>query len=150
MVIFDEFFNPTSIAVIGASGDPEKIGYIILENLKHSFKGEIYPINPNIKEILGLEAYETVKDVEEKIDLAIVAVPAEIVKEVVNDCIKKKIKGVIIISSGFSEIGEKEREKELEKLKQKIRIIGPNCIGTFVPNHLDMLFLDKKKLLGVT
>ena len=146
MAIFDEFFNPTSIAVIGASGDPEKIGYIILENIKHSFNGEIYPINPNITEILGLEAYDTVKDVEEKIDLAVIAVPAEIVKEVVNDCIKKKIKGVIIISSGFSEIGEKEREKELEKLKTKIRIIGPNCIGTFVPNRLDMLFLDKKKL----
>ena len=146
MAIFDEFFNPNSIAVIGASGNPEKIGHIILENLKHSFKGELYPINPGLTEILGLEAYSSVKEVEGKIDLAIVAVPAEIVKDVVNDCIKKKIKGVIIISSGFSEIGEKEREKALEKLKGKIRIIGPNCLGVFVPNKLDMLFLDKKKL----
>ncbi len=146
MVIFDEFFKPESIAVIGASGNPEKIGHIILENIKHSFNGEIYPINPNITEILGLTAYDSVKEVEEKIDLAVIAVPAESVKEVVQECIKKKIKGVIIISSGFSEIGEKEREKDLEKLKDKINIIGPNCIGTFVPNHLDMLFLDKKKL----
>jgi len=146
MVIFDEFFNPTSIAVIGASGNPDKIGYIILENIKHSFKGELYAINPNINEILGLKAYDSVNDVEEKIDLAVVAVPAELVKEVVNDCVKKEIKGVIIISSGFSESGEIEREKELEKLKDKIKIIGPNCIGTYVPNHLDMLFLDKKKL----
>ncbi|MBU3905264.1 MAG: CoA-binding protein [Nanoarchaeota archaeon] len=146
MVIFDEFFKPESIAVIGASGNPGKIGYIIFENIKHSFKGEIYPINPNITEILGLKAYGSVKDVEGNIDLAIIAVPAKSVKEVVNDCIKKKIKGVIIISAGFSEIGEKGREKELEKLKTKIRIIGPNCIGVHVPNRLDMLFLDKKKL----
>jgi len=146
MAIFDEFFSPTSIAVIGASGNPEKIGHIILENLKHSFNGELYAINPSITEVLGLEAYPTVKDVEEKIDLAVIAVPAETVKEVVNDCIKKKVKGVIIISSGFSETGEKEREKELEKLSKNIRIIGPNCLGTFVPNHIDMLFLDKKKL----
>lgn len=146
MANIDVFFKPSSIAVIGASKTPGKIGYAILENLKHSFKGQIYPINPTCTEILGLQVFPTVKDVEDKIDLAVIAVPANIVRKVVEECIKKKIRGIIIISSGFSEIGEKGLELVLEKLKEKIRIIGPNCIGTFVPNHLDMLFLDGKKL----
>ncbi len=146
MAILDVFFSPDSIAVIGASRTPGKIGYTILENIKHSFQGEIYPINPNASEILGLEVFSNVKEVEEKIDLAVIALPAEMVESAVQDCIKKKVKGVIIISSGFSEIGEKQRELDLEKFRKKLKIIGPNCIGTFVPNDLDMLFLDKKKL----
>ena len=146
MANLDVFFKPSSIAVIGASRNPSKIGYSILENVKHSFKGEIYPINPNATEILGLEVFPSINDVEEKIDLAVIAVPSEMVFEMLSGCIKKKIRGAIIISSGFREIGEKQRELKLEKLKNKIRIIGPNCIGTFVPNELDMLFLDRKKL----
>ncbi len=146
MANLDVFFSPKSIAVIGASRTAGKIGNVILENLKHSYKGELYPINPNITEILGLEVFPNVGSVENKIDLAIIAIPAEHVKGAIEECIKKKIRGVVIISSGFAEIGDKKRELELQKLKEKIRIIGPNCIGTFVPNVLDMMFLDKKKL----
>jgi len=147
MLFFDKFFNPKSVAVVGASRTPGKLGYTILENLKSSFNGEIYPINPNAMEILGLKAYSSVLDVEEPIEHAIIVVPAEIVKKVIEESIKKKIKVFTVISSGFSEIGEKERELELKKLceKRKIRIIGPNCIGIY-KNDLDMIFFPKKRL----
>lgn len=124
------FFNPKSIAVIGASRTPGKIGYAILENLKITFQGKIYPINPQATEILGLNAFPSVINVQEPIDLAVIAVPAETVKNVISECIKKKIKAAIIISSGFAEIGEKDRELELKSIsKGKIRIVGPNCLA---------------------
>jgi len=147
MLFFDKFFNPQSIAVIGASRTPGKLGYTILENLKSSFNGEIYPINPNAVKIFGLNAYPSVLDVEEPIDHAVIVVPAEIVIKVIKEGIKKKIKVFTIISSGFSEIGEKERELELKELskKKKIRIIGPNCIGIY-KKGLDMIFFPKKRL----
>jgi len=141
------FFNPKSVAVIGASRTPEKLGYTILENLKISFKGKIYPINPNATEILGLTSYSSVLDIKEPIDLAVIVVPAEIVKKVLEECVKKKIKSIIIISSGFSEIGEKERELELKKLLKgkEIRILGPNCIGIY-KKDLDMVFFPRNRL----
>jgi len=143
----EEFFNPNSVAIIGASRTPGKLGYTILENLKISFKGELYPINPNSGEILGLEAYSSVLDVEEPIDLAIIVVPAEIVEKVLKECVKKKIKAVIIISSGFSEIGEKEKELELNNIinGSKTRVIGPNCIGVY-KKGLDMIFFPRNRL----
>lgn len=143
----DKFFVPKSIAVVGASRTAGKLGYTILENLKISFNGKIYPINPNAGEILGLITYSSVLDIEEPIDLAIIVVPAEIVKSVLLECIKKKIGHIIIISSGFSEIGEKERELELKKLakSKKIRIIGPNCIGIY-KKDLDMIFFPRSRL----
>jgi len=143
----DEFFNPKSIAVVGASRTPGKLGYSILENLKISFNGKIYPINPNTGEILGLIAYPSVLEVKEPIDHAVIVVPAEIVKKIVEECIKKKIKAVTIISSGFSEIGENERELELKKLSKskKIRIMGPNCIGIY-KKDLDMIFFPRNRL----
>ncbi|MEM5782721.1 MAG: CoA-binding protein, partial [Candidatus Aenigmatarchaeota archaeon] len=143
----DKFFNPKSVAVIGASRNPGKLGYTILENLKMSFNGKLYPINPNAGEILGLIAYPSVLNVKDPIDLAIIVVPAEIVKNVVLECIKKKISHIIIISSGFSEIGEKERELELKNLckTKKIRIIGPNGIGIY-KKDLDMIFFPRNRL----
>ena len=142
---FDKFFNPKSVAVIGASRTAGKLGYAILENLKISFNGKIYPINPNAGEILGLISYPSVLDIKEPIDLAIIVVPAEIVKSVLENCIKKKINHIIIISSGFSEIGEKERELELKKIKKDARIIGPNCIGIY-KKDLDMIFFPRNRL----
>jgi len=141
----DKFFNPKSVAVIGSSRTAGKLGYTILENLKISFNGKIYPINPNAGEILGLISYPSVLDVKEPIDLAIIVVPAEIVKSVLENCIKKKINHIIIISSGFSEIGEKERELELKKIKKDARIIGPNCIGIY-KKDLDMIFFPRNRL----
>jgi acetyl coenzyme A synthetase (ADP forming)-like protein len=142
----DKFFNPKSVAVIGASRTPGKIGYTILENLKISFKGNLYPINPNTGEILGLITFPSVLEIKEPIDLAIIVVPAEMVKDVLSECVKKKISHIIIISSGFSEIGEKERELELKKIiKRDTRIIGPNCIGIY-KKDLDMMFFPKNRL----
>ena len=143
---FDKFFSPKSIAVIGASRNAGKLGYAILENLKLSFNGKLYPINPNAGEILGLMSYPSVLDIKEPIELAIIVVPAEIVKSVLENCVKKKIDRIIIISSGFSEIGEKERELELKKIiKKDIRIIGPNCIGIY-KKDLDMIFFPRNRL----
>jgi len=140
------FFNPTSIAVIGASRTPGKIGYAILENLKITFTGKLFPINPQATEILGLNCYPSVLSIEEPIDLAVIVTPAETVKNIIVECIKKKIKAAIIISSGFSEIGEKERELELKNVsKGKIRIIGPNCVGIF-QKGMDMMFFPRERL----
>jgi len=143
----EKFFNPNSIAVIGASRTPGKLGHIILENLKYSFKEKLYPINPNAGEILGLTAYSSVLDIEDPVDLGIIVVPAETVKNVILECKRKKINSVVIISSGFSEIGEKEREIELKNIfkKSKMRVIGPNCIGIY-KKDLDMIFFPRNRL----
>ncbi|HLC51195.1 MAG TPA: CoA-binding protein [archaeon] len=143
----EKFFSPQSIAVIGASRTPGKIGYTILENLKVTFQGKLYPINPNADEILGLAAFPSVLEVPEPIDLAVVSVPAEKVKSIIEECKKKKIRSCIIISSGFSEIGDKEAELELRQIsKGSMRIIGPNTLGVFAPTKLDTLFLQRERL----
>ena len=143
----NKFFNPSSIAVIGASRTPGKIGHTILENLKFSFKDKIFPINPNAGEILGLTTYSSVLDIEDPIDLAVIAVPAEMVKDVLLECKKKKIGAAVIISSGFSEIGKEERVLELKEILKngKMRVIGPNCIGVY-KKDLDMVFFPRNRL----
>ncbi len=146
MPFLDVLFRPKSVAVIGASRTPGKIGYAILESVKMSFSGKIYPINPEAADIMGLTAYTSVLKVEEPIDLAVIAVKAEKVKEVILECKKKKIKAAIIISSGFSEIGNKEGELELKKAGKDIRILGPNCLGVFAPKEMDTLFMPHERL----
>ncbi len=142
----DLFFTPESIALVGASRTPGKIGHTILENLKLSFQGKIYPINPQATEILGLQAFPSVMDVPEPIDLAIIVIPAEEVPKEVGECVKKKIKAMIIISSGFGETGDKKREEEiLNHIKGKARVLGPNCLGVYTKN-LDMFFLPRDRL----
>jgi acetate---CoA ligase (ADP-forming) len=147
MSSLDKFFAPKSIAVVGASRTPGKLGFTILENLKNSFKGLIYPINPNAEKILDLTCYPTLSDVKEPIDQAVIVVPVEMVKNVVEEGIRNNITAFTIITSGFSETGEKERELELKNLckNKKIRIIGPNCVGLY-KKDLDMLFFPKKRL----
>jgi acetyl-CoA synthetase (ADP-forming) len=129
----EKILKPKSIAVIGASTDPLKWGHMLLNAVKQSgFKGKIYPINLKAKEILGLKCYSTVNDVPFDIDMCIVVVPAQIVPNVFQDIKKKKIKGAVIITSGFSESG-KEGTKIIEKVKEiasgDTRFIGPNCMG---------------------
>jgi acetate---CoA ligase (ADP-forming) len=141
----DKFFNPKSIAVIGASRTQGKLGYTIFENLKMSFKGNLYPINPNAGEIMGLISYPTVLDVPEPVEAAVIVVPVENVKNVLMECIKKKIEHITIISSGFSEIGEKEKELELLKIKKDARLIGPNCLGIY-KKDMDMIFIPRSRL----
>lgn len=125
--------RPKSIAVVGASATPGKIGHTVVKNLVESgYKGGVYPINPSADEILGFKVYKTVLDVPDEIEAAVITVPAKFVIDVVKECGEKGIKGVILITSGFSEVGEKELEKELVATAQSygIRILGPNIVGT--------------------
>ena len=120
MPLPEQLFNPSSIAVIGASKEPDKIGHIILENIKMTFKGEIYPINPTIEQILGLPTYSSVLDIEGDVDMAVIVLPADIVPSVLGECIKKKVKVAVIITSGFSEVGEAGREEGRAESSSKI------------------------------
>ncbi|HMB25919.1 MAG TPA: acetate--CoA ligase family protein [Patescibacteria group bacterium] len=128
------FFNPRSIAVIGASAEKKKLGYTILRNIiNYGFSGKVYPINLKTKKIQGLKAYPSVKAVPKKIDLAIIVIPAKFVNQVLKECGEKKVENVIVISAGFKEVGGqgKELEKELQKIARKyqINLLGPNCLG---------------------
>ncbi|MHA1724189.1 MAG: acetate--CoA ligase family protein [Promethearchaeota archaeon] len=127
-------FRPKSIAVIGASSKEGKLGNIVLKNIMNSnYQGKIYPIHPTEKIILGHTTYKSVLDVPGEIDVAIFAIPAKLVNFIVEECGKKKVKGLIIISAGFKEIGGEgvQREEELKQLAKKygMRILGPNCLG---------------------
>ncbi len=128
------FFNPKSIAVIGASEKKNKLGYALLKNLiDFKYGGKIYPINPKRQKILKLKTFPSVLDVQGKIDLAIVIIPSKIIPLILEQCGRKKIKSVIIISAGFREIGNKgkELENKIIKIAKKhgIKILGPNCLG---------------------
>lgn len=121
--------SPKSIAVVGASRSPEKIGHSLVANLKN-FKGRLYPVNPFAKSILGFRCYKSVLDIPASIDAVLIAIPARNVPPVVQECVDKKIKNIIIITAGFSEAGNKEDEKKiLEIIKGKARVLGPNCFG---------------------
>jgi acetyl coenzyme A synthetase (ADP forming)-like protein len=130
----EAFFKPKSIAVIGASREPEKVGHRILKNLVDSgFTGGLYPINPKADDILGIKCYKSVDDISGKVDLAIVAVPAAIVPIIAEQCGMKGVKGIVVISAGFSETGREGTELEKKLLvicrKYGIRMQGPNCLG---------------------
>ena len=128
----EKFFKPKSIAVVGASKDSRKIGHAALKNILISdYQCEIYPINPGEKEILGLRCYKKITEVPGKIDLVLISIPAKIVPEIMRDCVKKNVRNVIIISSGFSEIGNKELEKQVETIikHSNMRVLGPNTMG---------------------
>ena len=147
----DTFFNPKSIAIIGASRNPTKVGYVTVKNLKEGrYKGNIYPINPNAKSILNLKAYPSVLSVKGPIQVAVIAVPAKLTLQVIEECGKKGIKHIIMITAGFSEIGNLQLEKQVQKVvKQfKMRLIGPNCLGILdVNNKFDTLFLPASRLV---
>ncbi len=125
--------KPKSIAVIGASNTPGKIGHTVVKNIIDSgYKGGIYPVNPSAEEILGLKVYKSVLDIPEPVDAATITVPAKYVIDVTKECGKKGVKGLIVITSGFSEVGETELEKELVEIAHQygMRVLGPNVVGT--------------------
>ncbi|MCX8175159.1 MAG: CoA-binding protein [Candidatus Micrarchaeota archaeon] len=146
----DAVFNPSSIAVIGASREPNKIGHVIVKNfVDGGFSGNVYPINPNAEEILGLPAYKSVLDVPGKVDSAVIAVPAKAVAQVLDECGRKGVRGVVLITGGFSEVGNTEEEKKIAEIanRYEIALIGPNCMGVLTPaSRVDSVFLPIYKL----
>ncbi len=145
----DKIFNPKSIAVIGVSKSKDKVGRVIFENLKKTFKGKLYCINPHEKSISGKKCYTSVLNVKEKIDMAVIAIPALKVIDVVKECNKKGIKSVVIITAGFSEIGKNNLELELKDYLDKNNMIavGPNCLGILDNySNVDTLFAYTDKL----
>lgn len=143
-------FEPKSIAVVGASREPGKIGNVIVKNfLDGGFPGGIYPVNPNAKEILGRKCYRSVLEIPGKVESAVVAVPAKLVPKVLEECGKKGIMGVVVISGGFSEVGNYELEGKLAEVSKKygLQVIGPNCLGVVnLASKVDSIFLPTYKM----
>ncbi|MGC8608727.1 MAG: acetate--CoA ligase alpha subunit [Thermoplasmata archaeon] len=125
-------FYPESVAVIGGSNDKSKIGYQIMRGLKEGgYKGKIYPINTNSSEVLGYKAYKSVLDVPDTIDLAIISIPAKFTPQAAEECGKKGVFGIVVVASGFSEVGRKDLEEQLLAACKKygVRLLGPNVVG---------------------
>lgn len=135
-----ELFEPASVAVIGATTDGNKVGFIILRNIIDSgFLGPLYPVNPRYTEVLGRRCYPSVKDVPGEVDMAVVVVPARFVLQVMEECGEKGVKAAIVISAGFKEVGLEgaQLEKRLGEIAHRygMRVLGPNCLGLVNTHH---------------
>lgn len=148
------FFTPRTVAVIGATDRPGSVGRTLLWNLISSpFGGTVFPVNPKRKNVLGIKAYQDITAISEQIDLAIIATPAPTVPKVIEQCAIAGVKGIIILSAGFREIGTAGLELEQQILatarRHKIRIIGPNCLGLMNPRYgLNATFAGAMALPG--
>lgn len=133
MTALTHMFKPRSIAVIGASNEPARIGGKPVDYLKRYYSGEIYPVNPNRETVQDLKAYPSIKDVDAEVDLALIALPAAAVNGALKECIEKGIDACVILTSGFAEEGEEGRKLQEEVLATAraggVRLMGPNCIG---------------------
>ncbi|HSB82248.1 MAG TPA: CoA-binding protein, partial [Candidatus Methylomirabilis sp.] len=133
-------FCPASVAVVGASGSPEKYGHIILKNiLDAGFQGPIYPINPKAAEILGRPCRQRIADLPSGVDLAVIIIPARTVPQAVAECGERGIKAAVVISGGFAESGDEggllQREVVETARRSGVRLLGPNCQGVNNPHH---------------
>ncbi len=134
----ERLFKPSSIAVIGASNFTQKGGGFLLQDLiKNNFKGALYPVNPHESEVLGLKNYTSVTTIPDDVDLAIIAVSARLVPQVMHECAEKGIKFAVVHSAGFAEMGDEGKSLEQETIdiahKSGIRFVGPNCMGLCCP-----------------
>lgn len=142
----ENFFNPHSVAIVGASHQKGKVGYEILKNMIDAgYEGRIFPINPNRQVIEGLECYPDLKAIGQVPDLVIIIVPAKVVPAIMQQCAEVGVQSVVIITAGFKEVGKegRELEKQIVQIARQagIRIIGPNCLGLIVPaNKLNASF----------
>jgi acetyl coenzyme A synthetase (ADP forming)-like protein len=132
--MLDAVLRPRSIAVIGASRKPNTIGYQILENLvRHGFAGPVYPVNPTADAVHSIRAYPSVEAIADEVDLAIIVVPKQHVCGAAEACGRKGVKGLVVISAGFAEVGGSgvERQKTLMEIVRRygMRLVGPNCMG---------------------
>jgi len=145
------FFKAKSVAVIGASVTPGKIGHEVLRSIsQYDYHGEVYPINPGSDIILGLKCYSSITDVPGRIDLAVLTTPAKLAPMIVEQCGLKGVRALVIVSGGFKEAGNEYIEKDTISIAQKfgIRIIGPNCIGVFDGHsRLDTFFQSHERML---
>lgn len=142
-------FDPEGIAVVGASRKEGKIGNSVYKNLKESAKTQVYPINPKAEAVDEDKAYDSLKELPCEVDVVVVTVPAKVVPQIMRESGEAGVKGAVIITSGFSEIGEKELEETIKDIARKnnIRVIGPNCLGVMDNiTGLDTLFLPSEKL----
>ena len=151
---FESFFNPESVAIVGASQQKGKVGYEILKNMiEAGFEGRIFPINPKAQSIQGLECHGDLESLGQTPDLVIIIVPAKIVPAIMQQCAKVGVKSVIVITAGFKEVGEegRELEKKISRIARQagMRLIGPNCLGLIVPaNKLNASFGGKLPAVG--
>ena len=142
------FFTPAGVAIIGASSNPQKLSYGILKNLKENgYAGGIYPVNPGSDQILGLPCYHQIADVPDPVDLAVIVIPAPQTPQALEACGQRGIKGVILITGGFKEVGVAGAALEQQCLdiasRFKMRIIGPNCVGLMnMHTGLNTTFID--------
>jgi acetyl coenzyme A synthetase (ADP forming)-like protein len=143
--------KPKSVAIIGASRNPDKVGHVILQNyINGGYSGRIYAVNKNAaEEIMGIKTYSSVLDIKDSIDLAVISIPAPFVPEALEECGKAKVKTVVVVSGGFSEIGNDGLQAQLVSIADKYNMptLGPNCLGVMDPrSRVDTLFLPTFKL----
>src|SRR3989475_1064431 len=138
----DAIFSPSSIAIVGASRHRGKIGYEILTSLiVNESQGTVYPVNAKATSIRGVRAYPSVLEIPDRVDLAIITVPADVALEAVEDCGKKGVRGLVVITAGFREVGEVGMAREARLLAAcdayDMTMIGPNCMGV-INTHPDI------------
>ncbi len=151
----DAFFNPRSVAVVGATKNVDKAGYVIFKNFTTNkgrgvFKGDIYPVNPGEDSILGFKCYPSIKEIPREIELIVVIVPAKVVPIIIQEAAIKKVRAAVIISAGFKEVGNLDLEEKVvsEATKGNVRVLGPNCLGVYYSKTgVDCLFLPETKML---
>jgi len=135
----DAIFSPESVAVIGASSTPGKVGHDIFENiLRGGYKGTLYPVNPKSRSVLSVRCYATIREIPDPIDLAMIILPPRVALKTVEDCIEKGVKGIVIVSAGFKEVGGEgaKIEDDIARMCREagIRLVGPNCLGVINPS----------------
>jgi acyl-CoA synthetase (NDP forming) len=130
----ERLFNPRSIAVVGASDRPDKVGYKVLSNiLTEGYRGEVYPVNPKGGTMLGLKCLQSIDEQPMGVDVAVLIIPANLVLDAVQRCAARGVKFLPIITSGFSEIGNIDEERKIlaEAKKAGMRVLGPNIFGYY-------------------
>ncbi len=151
----DTFFNPKSVAVVGASRKIMKAGHVIFKNFAENkrrgvFKGELFPVNPHEEYVLGFKCFPSITKIIGEVELVVIVVPAKFVPKIMKDAAAKSAKAATIITSGFAEIGNEELEREVTTIAKDagIRVLGPNCLGVYdSQTGVDTLFLPETKVL---
>ncbi|MBS7623590.1 acetate--CoA ligase family protein [Candidatus Bathyarchaeota archaeon] len=148
----DNFFSPMSVAIVGASSKPGKIGHELVRNIsKYQYRGRVYPINPSAEEILGLKCYPSISLVKERIDLAVFVAPSNILPQLAEEAGEQGVRNAIVVSGGFREMGEEKAAYQDQLVsvarRYRMRVIGPNCIGVFdSESRLDTFFYPHDRM----